>query len=239
MKDNTLHKSATRGHVSHGWLESYQTFSFSGYYNPERMQFGALRVLNDDVVLGGKGFGLHPHDNMEIISIPLEGALQHKDNMGNTAVVKAGEVQVMSTGTGIFHSEYNYNQDEPAKFLQIWLFPNQLNVQPRYDQITLDATKQVNSLQTFITPNARVNQTWIHQNAWFSMGQFEKGKQETYVMHKRGNGVYFFVISGSFDVNNQKLESRDGLGVTNHQQITFSALEDNSTILIMEVPMIV
>ena len=148
-----LHKAATRGHADHGWLESYQTFSFAGYYNPERVQFGTLRVLNDDMVTGGKGFGSHPHDNMEIISIPLEGSLVHEDNMGHKEVVSQGEIQVMSTGQGVFHSEYNNNADKPARFLQIWVFPNRLNVTPRYDQVKLDPAKGDNRLQQLISPS--------------------------------------------------------------------------------------
>src|SRR6201996_6657247 len=146
MAKTVLHKAETRGHANHGWLNSYHSFSFSSYYNPERMNFGALRVLNDDRVDGGMGFGRHPHDNMEIISIPLEGDLEHKDNMGNTEIIRQGDVQVMSAGTGVFHSEYNKNQDKKVKFLQIWLFPNKLNVEPRYDQVTLNIAERHNKL---------------------------------------------------------------------------------------------
>ncbi len=237
MINNIVHKAATRGHASHGWLESFQTFSFSGYYNPYRMQFGALRVLNDDIVLGGKGFGLHPHDNMEIISIPLEGALEHKDNMGNAAVTSAGGVQVMSTGSGIFHSEYNYSAEEAAKFLQIWLYPNQLNVTPRYEQMVLDAAQQQNRLQEFIAPQPQPGATWVYQDAWFSMGTFSKGIQISYPLHKKGNGVYLFVISGAFDTESAQLEARDGIGITGADTIVFTAQQDKATILVMEVPM--
>lgn len=237
MTNTIIHKAATRGLASHGWLESYQTFSFSGYYNPGRMQFGALRVLNDDVVLGGKGFGSHPHDNMEIISILLEGALEHKDNMGNEVVTTAGGVQVMSTGSGVFHSEYNYNADAPAKFLQIWLYPNQLNVTPRYEQVMLDATQQQDQLQQFIAPQPQPGATWIHQDAWFSMGTFSKGKEVSYPLHKPGNGVYLFVISGAFNTEKTLLEARDGIGITGADTITFTAQQDNAAILVMEVPM--
>lgn len=237
MASNTLHKAETRGHADHGWLNSHHTFSFANYYNPERMQFGVLRVLNDDIVAGGRGFDAHPHDNMEIISIPLEGDLEHKDNLGNTEIVKQGDVQVMSTGTGVFHSEYNANKDRPVSFLQIWLFPNQLNVTPRYDQITLDVVSRKNQLQQIISPNQDDAGTWIYQEAWFNMGLFDKGKTITYPVKKAGNGVYFFVLSGSFTVNGQQLGKRDGLGVTDIDNISITSLEEGAELLIMDVPM--
>lgn len=237
MATSVLHKAATRGHADHGWLNSYQTFSFSGYYDPARMHFGALRVLNDDVVAGGRGFGEHPHENMEIISIPLEGGLEHRDNMGNVKVVQAGDVQVMSTGTGVFHSEYNYYPDRDARFLQIWLFPNQLNVAPRYDQITLDVAQRQNRLQQVISPYASDAGTWIHQDAWFNLGVFDKDKTFSYQSQRAGNGVYFFVISGSFEVNGQLLETRDGLGLTETGELSIVSAAEGSELLIMDVPM--
>jgi redox-sensitive bicupin YhaK (pirin superfamily) len=237
MSHHILHKAGTRGHANHGWLNSYQTFSFANYYNPERVHFGALRVLNDDIVTGGKGFGLHPHENMEIISIPLEGDLEHKDNMGNTKVIRQGDLQVMSTGTGVFHSEYNHNADRDAKFLQIWLFPNQMNVAPRYDQLTLDLAQRKNQLQQVISPNPDAAGTWVYQDTWFNMGIFDQGKEATYHTQREGNGVYFFVISGSFTVDGQRLDARDGLGITEAGTINITAAEDGAEILIMDVPM--
>ena len=151
MANVVLHKAETRGSVNHGWLQSYFSFSFSNYYNPERMNFGMLRVLNDDVIAGNMGFGKHPHDNMEIISIPLEGALEHKDSMNNVAIIQHGDVQVMSAGTGIFHSEMNKRHTE-GKFLQIWVYPNQKNVTPRYDQITLDVAERHNNCNKSCRP---------------------------------------------------------------------------------------
>jgi redox-sensitive bicupin YhaK (pirin superfamily) len=237
MSNTILHKADTRGHADHGWLSSYQSFSFAGYYNPERTQFGVLRVLNDDVVTGGKGFGSHPHDNMEIISIPLEGSLVHEDNMGHKEVVSAGEIQVMSTGSGVFHSEYNNSADKPAKFLQIWLFPNKLNVTPRYDQVKLDPLKGENKLQQLISPDKDGEGTWIYQDAWFFNGRFDKEKQISYERKKKDNGVYLFVIKGSFAVDGQRLETRDGLGVMDVDSIEIRSLEQGSEILIMDVPM--
>lgn len=237
MANSILHKSGSRGHANHGWLNSYHTFSFANYYNPERMHFGVLRVLNDDTISGGTGFGTHPHDNMEIISIPLEGELEHKDSMGNVTVIKKGEVQVMSAGTGIQHSEYNRKKDTETKFLQIWVFPNKKNVKPRYDQILLDVSQRQNKLQQVLSPNPNDEGVWIHQDAWFHMGNFEKDKATTYAFKKSGNGVYAFVLSGSFQLNGETLRSRDGFGIWNTNELKLQSLTDNSEILLMEVPM--
>ena len=237
MANSILHKANTRGHADHGWLDSWQTFSFAGYYNPERINFGVLRVLNDDKVDGGRGFGTHPHDNMEIISIPLEGDLEHKDNLGNVKIIRQGDIQVMSAGTGVFHSEYNKNADRTAKFLQIWLFPNQLNVQPRYDQVTLDPAQRRNRLQQVLSPSADGEGTWIYQDAWFHMADMDKGKKLTYTLKKQGNGIYIFVIEGAFSVDGQRLDRRDGLGLTELTEANLMSLEENSEVLIMEVPM--
>jgi len=237
MTTYTLHKAATRGHANHGWLNSYQSFSFAGYYNPERVHFGALRVLNDDVVEGGKGFGSHPHDNMEIISIPLSGALEHKDNLGNTKVISEGEVQVMSTGTGVFHSEYNHYSDKEARFLQIWVFPNKLNITPRYDQITLPREKMQNKLLPFIAPAPNNEGISIQQDAWFSMGIFNKGQQTSYNIQQKGNGVYAFVINGSFTVDGHQLQQRDALAIENPDTLNLIAETDNAQLLIIDVPM--
>ena len=252
MSTTILHKAATRGHADHGWLDSWQTFSFAGYYEPERVQFGALRVLNDDTVAGGRGFGSHPHENMEIISIPLEGSLVHEDNLGHKRVVSEGEIQVMSTGTGVFHSEFNNNPDTPARFLQIWVFPNKLNVTPRYDQIKLSSSKEHNTLQQIIFPapaEGTVHEyrehkhhvdkqgTWIYQDAWFNMGTFDAGREIEYDVKKQGDGVYLFVIEGAFLYDGGRLEARDGLGVTDASTLKLKAAESGSKILIMEVPM--
>ena len=187
-------KAETRGHANHGWLNSYHSFSFSSYYNPERMGFGALRVLNDDTVDAGMGFGKHPHDNMEIISIPLEGDLEHKDSMNNVAVIKNGDIQAMSAGTGIYHSEYNKDREQRVKFLQIWVYPDKKNVEPRYDQITLNLADRHNKLQQILSPNADDAGVWIHQNAWFNLGKFDKGISTEYALNAKGNGVIRFCI---------------------------------------------
>lgn len=238
MANSVLHKADTRGHADHGWLNSFHTFSFANYYNPERMHFGVLRVLNDDTVAAGKGFGTHPHDNMEIISIPLEGDLEHKDSMGNTTVIRNGDVQVMSAGTGIQHSEFNKNTDKTVKFLQIWVFPNQRNVKPRYDQMTLQLADRHNKLQQILSPNANDAGVWIHQNAWFHLGQFDKGKTAEYSIKQKGNGVYAFLLSGKMTIGGQTLDARDGLGMWDVEKFDLKA-DDSAEILLMEVPMTV
>ena len=236
MAQTILHKGDTRGHANHGWLNSYHSFSFGSYYNPDRMSFGALRVLNDDTVDAGMGFGKHPHDNMEIISIPLEGDLEHKDSMNNTAVIKNGDIQAMSAGTGIYHSEYNQDKDKRVKFLQIWLYPNKRNVEPRYDQITLNLADRKNKLQQVLSPNADDAGVWIHQDAWFNLGKFDKGISTEYTIHKEGNGVYAFVLSGQVEINGQQLNNRDALGIWDTDKFTITATAD-AEFLLMDVPM--
>lgn len=236
MANTILHKAATRGHADHGWLNSYHTFSFANYHNPERMHFGALRVLNDDTVKGGMGFGAHPHDNMEIISIPLQGDLEHKDSMGNTTVIKQGDIQVMSAGTGITHSEYNKNKDLAVKFLQIWLFPNKRNVAPRYDQITLNENERHNKLQQILSPDKEDEGVWIQQDAWFHLGKFDKGVTTTYQLKQKENGLYIFVLDGSIKVDGQELNTRDGYGIWDTTSVDITSVTD-AEFLIMEVPM--
>ena len=237
MENTVLHKANTRGVESHGWLESRHTFSFANYNNPERMHFGVLRVLNDDKVDPGMGFGTHPHDNMEIISIPLEGDLEHNDSMGNTTVIKNGDIQIMSAGTGVFHSEYNKNKDKLVKFLQIWVYPNKKNVTPRYDQITLDKNERKNKFQQIISPNPDDEGVWIQQDAWFHLGDFDKGITTDYKIKKSGNGVYVFVLKGEATIEDQKLETRDGFGIWDTNQFTITANTEDTEILLMEVPM--
>lgn len=236
--NTVLHKADSRGDANHGWLHSKHTFSFANYYNPDRMHFGVLRVLNDDKVAPGKGFGTHPHDNMEIISIPLEGDLEHKDSMGNVAVIKEGDVQVMSAGTGILHSEYNKNADKDVRFLQIWVFPNQKNVTPRYDQISIRNVEKKNQFYQVLSPSANDQGVWIHQDAWFNLGKFDKDITTSYTLNQKGNGLYFFVLDGEIEVEGQKLFKRDGFGIWDVDTVNVKTLTD-SRILLMEVPMTV
>ena len=236
MSKSILHKADTRGHANHGWLDSKHTFSFANYYNPERMHFGVLRVLNDDQVAPGMGFGTHPHENMEIISIPLEGDLEHKDSMGNVAVIRHGDIQVLSAGTGITHSEYNKNKDKEVKFLQIWIFPNKQNVTPRYSQISLKIEDRHNNFQQIISPNPDDEGAWINQNAWFSMGNFDSGFETTYNLKSSQNGVYIFVLEGEIEVDGQTLTKRDGLGIWDTDSFSLKALS-NCDVLLMDVPM--
>jgi redox-sensitive bicupin YhaK (pirin superfamily) len=231
-----LHKADTRGHANHGWLDTHHTFSFANYHDPERMHFGVLRVLNDDRVAEGRGFGTHPHDNMEIISIPLEGDLEHKDSMGNVAAIKEGDVQVLSAGTGISHSEYNMNQDSEVKFLQIWVFPNKKQVEPRYDQISLRDIEKDNQFYQILSPSKDDQGVWIHQNAWFNLGKFSMQTEVDYAIHLSDNGIYAFILEGKASIQGQELEKRDGFGLWNTDNISVIA-EKDSKILLMEVPM--
>ncbi|MBL0154132.1 MAG: pirin family protein [Chitinophagaceae bacterium] len=231
-----LHKADTRGHANHGWLDSYHTFSFAGYYSEDRIQFGALRVLNDDTVAGGMGFGTHPHDNMEIISIPTHGDLEHHDNMGNKQVIREGDVQVMSAGTGIQHGEKNKNHNEEVRFFQIWVFPKLKNVKPRYDQQHFSADDKKNKLLTVVSPIGTADGgVQIYQDAWFSLGKLDKDVELTYSLKKPGNGIYAFIIEGSAEVNGITLSRRDGLGITETEKLTIKAFTDTD-ILLMEVP---
>jgi len=231
-----LHKAETRGHANHWWLDTYHSFSFAGYYDPERIHFGALRVLNDDTIAGGEGFGTHPHDNMEIITIPLQGDLKHKDSMGNEGVIKSGDLQVMSAGSGIEHSEFNPNSDNEVKLLQIWLFPDKKNVEPRYDQISLKDFEEENVFFQILSPHKNDQGVWIHQNAWFHMGNLKSGWEGEYTLKGKNHGVYIFVIQGSVSVENQRLNNRDGMGVAEIKRLTMKATEE-SKVLLMEVPM--
>ena len=232
----TFHPSAARGEADHGWLHAKHSFSFAQFFNPERIQFGALRVLNDDVIAPGMGFGTHPHNNMEIITIPLEGALEHKDSMDNIGVVAVDEIQVMSAGTGVSHSEYNKNKDQPLNLLQLWVLPNKQNVAPRYDQKNIKSLKKTNALYPVITPNHDADGMWIHQDAWFHLGDFNQKTTVPYSLHKQGNGVYVFMIEGRASIEGESLEKRDALGVWETEGFSITA-EKNSRILLVEVPM--
>lgn len=236
MENIVIHKAETRGNANHGWLNAYHSFSFAAYYDSERIQFGALRVLNDDTIAAGMGFGTHPHDNMEIITIPLEGDLAHKDSMGNTEIIKHGDIQVMSAGTGIQHSEFNPNADKQTKLLQIWLFPNKRNVTPRYQQISLNTKDRHNKLQQVLSPNPDDAGVWIHQDAWFHMGNFDAGTTTEYSIKKEGNGLYAFILKGNVTINDQELNTRDAIGITDFKTVSIKANTD-AEFLLMEIPM--
>ena len=232
-----LHLAHERGSANHGWLNSHHSFSFANYYNPQKMNFGLLRVLNDDTVAPGMGFGKHPHDNMEIISIPLQGDLEHEDSMGNKAVIREGEIQAMSAGTGIFHSEYNASKSDEVKFLQIWIFPREKDVAPRYDQIVLPDLSKANTLHQVLSPNPDDAGIWVHQDAWFHMGTFDKGASQSYDIKRSNNGVYAFIFDGSFEIEGQKLSKRDALGLWETENIQIESLEAGSRLLLIDVPM--
>jgi redox-sensitive bicupin YhaK (pirin superfamily) len=234
MENTVIHRADTRGSADLGWLQANPTFSFGHYYNRERMSFGALRVLNDDTIAGTKGFGDHPHDNMEIITIPLAGALTHRDNLGNAAVIRAGEIQVISAGTGLYHSEVNEDPATPAQVLQIWVYPNRRNVEPRYEHSRLD-TDARNVWHQILSPNADDAGVWIYQDAWFNIGKFDAGSVTTYTLHRPESGIYVFVISGEITANGETLHPRDGMGISNISHIHITA-GSNTEVLLMEIP---
>ncbi len=232
----TVHRSGCRGHADHGWLKTWHTFSFAGYYNPDRMHFGALRVLNDDIVQAGMGFGTHPHDNMEIITIVLDGELEHKDSMGNGSVISAGEVQVMSAGTGIQHSEFNHSSKNDVNLLQIWVFPDKKNVVPRYGQAKFAESDMTGKWLNVVSPDGKDGSLWIHQQAWFSLGIFDQDNAISYDLKKADSVVYLFVISGGVAVGNETLNKRDGLCIENISGSIAMTVTENSKILVMEIP---
>lgn len=235
-KKQVFHGADTRGLANHGWLISRHTFSFAGYYNPDRINFGALRVLNDDIVKPGMGFGTHPHDNMEIISIPISGSLAHKDSTGREQEIKTGEVQIMSAGSGIYHSEYNYSKENDVNFLQIWILPKEQNIAPKYDQKDFTASLSNNQLVTVVSPNDE-NALWINQDAVLSIGNLEKGSKLSYAPKFEGNYVYAFQIEGAVELNGSKLVKRDAAGFVDGGEIAIDVLED-SRLLLIEVPQI-
>ena len=231
-----FHASSTRGEANHGWLHAKHSFSFANYFDPNRIQFGALRVLNDDIIAPGMGFGSHPHDNMEIVTIPLEGALEHKDSMDNVGVIEADEIQVMSAGTGVFHSEYNKNKDKEVKVLQLWVLPKDKNVTPRYDQKSIKELKKPNTLYPIVTPDPNGPAMWIHQDAWFHMGDFNQSTKIQYKINKDGNGVYVFLIEGSAEIAGDLIKKRDAVGVWETDRFNLK-MASNSRVLLIEVPL--
>lgn len=231
-----IHRADSRGYADHGWLKSRHTFSFANYYDPKRNHFGLLRVLNDDIVEGGMGFGTHPHDNMEIVSIPLKGALAHRDSAGHHQVIKTGDVQIMSAGSGIAHSEYNHSETDEVNFLQIWIFPKERNIKPRYEQKTFPPSERGNRFQTVVSPNKGDEALWINQDAYFSLGNFDTGHSASYSIRRNQSGIYLFVIEGRIEIDGDVLDRRDAIGITETDSIQLKALI-SSEILIMDVPM--
>ena len=233
-----IHKSNTRGFANHGWLKSHHTFSFASYHNSERMNFGALRVLNDDVVQPKMGFGTHPHQNMEIISIPLKGALSHKDSMGNKRAIEVGEVQVMSAGTGLTHSEFNDSKTDDTNFLQLWIIPEEMSVEPNYEQRKFDFKAQGNKLQTVVAPkdNIEGNALPINQQAYIYRSDLDKGHVVSVLPRRINNGLYVFVIEGEIEVSGQILSNRDAIGVYDTEEVLIKA-EADCKLIIIEVPM--
>lgn len=234
--NSILHKASSRGRSKHDWLDSYHSFSFAEYHNPGRMNFGILRVLNDDIIAGGTGFGRHPHNNMEIITIPLHGDLAHEDSMGNKAIIKQGDVQVMSAGTGVYHSERNPNKELPVELLQIWLMPNQRDVAPRYDQISIAQLEKQNSFFQILSPNPDDQGVWIHQNAWFHLGYFDENVTTSYNLKNADNGVYVFVLEGQVEIVSHDLDRRDAIGIWDIENFVLKS-NTKSKVLVMEIPL--
>lgn len=234
--NKVIHRAETRGKSDLGWLHSNHTFSFSSYYDPERMGFGKLRVLNDDVVEPGGGFATHAHDNMEIVSIPLHGSLKHKDSMGNTHVIEHGEVQIMSAGTGLTHSEYNGSDNDIVNFLQIWIQPDKLDIQPRYGQMAFDPDTYHNTFRTVVSPKQSEDSIWINQDAYFSLGNLDAGQSVAYDVHTIGNGIYVFVLEGQVSLDGETLSKRDAIGLSGKETLRFEAGSD-CRLLVIEVPM--
>jgi len=230
-----VHRADDRGHANHGWLDTHHSFSFAGWHDPKKMHFGALRVLNDDAVAGGGGFGTHPHDNMEIVSIPTSGALEHKDSMGNASVIKTGDVQIMSAGTGVRHSEFNHSPTEPVSFFQVWIYPDTQGLTPRYDQEPYELAPPGEAMTCMVSPDGEAG-VKIHQKAWFHMGQLEKGQAVAQDLHGAGQGLYVMVLEGSAKVAGQDLSRRDAIGVWETQSVSIAATSD-CQVLLIEVPM--
>lgn len=231
-----IHREADRGQANHGWLTARHSFSFGGWYNPDKIQFGALRVLNDDIIAPATGFGEHPHDNMEIITIPLSGSLAHADSMGNGSTINAGKVQVMSAGTGVRHSEKNGSHSEETKLFQIWILPNKKNVEPRYAETAYNSEMMKNNFLQVVSPHPEENETWIHQNAWIHLAEIESGLSIDYQLKDTSNGIYFLVIEGAIEIENETLARRDAIGITEQESIHIKATE-GAKILAIEVPM--
>lgn len=237
MSNVIIYRANSRGKADHGWLDSKHTFSFAEYFNPDRMNFGELRVLNDDFILGGGGFPLHPHNNMEIITIVLDGAIEHKDSMGHSEILKHGDIQVMSAGTGIKHSEFNASQNESLNLFQIWIYPETQDVKPRYAQQAYDVSKTKNTFLEIVTPDDGKNPLWIHQHAWLCIGNFESAQTVDYSIKRCGNGLFAMVVEGEIEISGQTLADRDAIGIWDIQTVAISVTKPNTRILLIDVPM--
>lgn len=233
--EKVIHKAEDRGHANHGWLDAHHSFSFANYYNPERTRFGVLRVLNDDIIQAGEGFGTHPHDNMEIVTIPLSGELAHKDSTGNKEVIRKNEVQIMSAGSGLTHSEFNNSKTDEINLLQLWVFPKERDTKPRYDQKVFEPADRQNKIQTLVSPKDE-NALWINQDAYFSRADIDKEVDVEYELNTKKNGVYIFVIEGKVEIDGELLSKRDAMGVTEADKIKITAKE-KSEVLLIEVPL--
>ncbi|HON52060.1 MAG TPA: pirin family protein [Bacteroidales bacterium] len=231
-----LYKSDTIGKANHGWLQTHHYFSFADYYNAERIHFGMLRVLNDDIIAPNNGFGMHPHDNMEIITIPLLGTLWHSDSMGNEGAINHGEIQVMSAGSGVYHSEWNKDIQKPVHLFQIWIYPRSKNITPRYQQINISSVFEQNKLYQIVSPNQHEKGAWIHQNAWIYLGDFNTQSTQTYTLHSHKNGIFVLVIDGKAHIDTFFLYKRDALGIWDTKQIEIH-IEAHTQLLLIEVPM--
>lgn len=237
MISTVLHKAGDRGHADHGWLQARHSFSFAGWYNPERMHFGALRVLNDDTIAAGQGFGTHPHDNMEIVTVVTEGALEHRDSMGNQGIIRAGEVQVMSAGTGVQHSEFNADKHQRTRLFQIWIFPRRRGAAPRYQQIALDPQQGTGRFQQLVSPDPDDAGAWIGQDAWLHLGKFTKAQTERYTLRRPGNGLYAMVVAGSATIAGNVLGERDAVGISGQQTVEMHIGAEGAELLLIDVPM--
>lgn len=231
-----LFKAADRGTADYGWLKPNYYFSFAQYHDPAKVHFGLLRVLNDDFIDGGGVFHTHPHDNMEIVTIPFTGAIKHKDSTGGEGVIKAGDVQIMSAGSGVQHSEANASATEPVTLFQIWVFPKERNIKPRYDQKNFDVAERTNKWQTVVSPVDADAALWINQDARFSLTNLQAGKEIDYTNAFKGNGVFLVVINGSIEVDGQQLNKRDALGISEMESFSVKASED-AELLAIEIPM--
>ncbi|HYF02443.1 MAG TPA: pirin family protein [Patescibacteria group bacterium] len=232
----TVYTSESRGKADHGWLKSRHTFSFAGYQDRSRMNFGLLRVLNDDIVAPGKGFGAHPHENMEIVSIPLKGTLAHKDSTGTAKEIKTGDVQIMSAGSGITHSEFNYSAEEEVHFLQIWIYPKERDIQPRYEQKSFVKEEYNGAFKEVVSPEKGSDGVWINQDAWFSLGHFKAGDHTQYSLKKSGNGAFVMVLEGEVEIDGTILKRRDAISIEDFENVELRFLKD-SQMLVIDVPM--